>query len=259
MPARKEPIQNPPTIPPERALRAIKQQLERLEALKGRMYDEADSDETKWKHVTESIIEGAFGKPSTELSKFYSARSAGYYNMRGISPQQRQQNFQLRTKEFEALLQSLIEGIHLRLPEEEIKGVYDAGEQYEFYRDLSSIIQAAKAGVLIVDAYLGEDALNLYLDKVPGGVPVRLLTNKVGQNVEAVARMYAKSKPLELRSSADIHDRTVFVDQRGWVIGQSIKDAGKSKPTYMIELEDPSLTSTRDAYERIWKASAVVV
>jgi hypothetical protein len=69
----------------------------------------------------------------------------------------------------------------------------------------------------------------------------------------------AKSRPLELRSSADIHDRTVFVDQRGWVIGQSIKDAAKKKPTYMIELDEPLLTASRDAYSRIWMTAAVVI
>jgi hypothetical protein len=54
--------------------------------------------------------------------------------------------------------------------------------------------------------------------------------------------MYAKSRPLELRSSADAHDWAVFLDQRGWVIGQSIKDTARKKPTYVIELDEPALT-----------------
>ena len=138
--------------------------------------------------------------------------------------------------------------MRLQLPEEEIKGVYEPGDEYAFYRDLSSLIQTATKGVLIVDAYLGEQVFNLYVSKVSNGATVRILSNKIDANVERVARMYAKSRPLELRSSADIHDRTVFLDQRGWVIGQSIKDAAKKKPTYLIELDEPSLTASRDAY-----------
>ena len=88
---------------------------------------------------------------------------------------------------------------------------------------------------------------------------VRILSNKIGANVETVARMYAKNRRLELRSSANLHDRAVFLDLRGWVVGQSIKDAAKKKPTYMIELDEPCLTASRDAYGRIWSAATVVI
>jgi hypothetical protein len=71
--------------------------------------------------------------------------------------------------------------------------------------------------------------------------------------------MYAKSRPLELRSSPDVHDREVFLDQRGWVIGQSIKDAARRKPTYLIELDEPLLSTARDIYNRIWAAATVVI
>jgi hypothetical protein len=187
------------------------------------------------------------------------AHSAGIHNVRGISSEQRQINFQLRVKEQEALLRGLMSTLRLRLPEEEIQGVYEAGDQYAFYRDLSSLIQAATKEVLIVDAYLDEDVFNLHVSKVPDGVPVRILSNKIGANVETVARMYAKSKPLELRSSADIHDRAVFVDRQGWVIGQSIKDAANKKPTYIVELNEPMLTASRDTYGRIWSTAGVVI
>jgi hypothetical protein len=128
--------------------------------------------------------------------------------MGGVSPQQRQSNFELRVREFDALLRSLIDVLRLQLPEEEIKGVYESGEQYDFYRDLSSLIVTATHEIFIVDAYLDEEVFNLYVGKVPGSATVRILSNKIGANVETVARMYAKNRPLELRSSTDVHDRT---------------------------------------------------
>ncbi|MGH7838955.1 MAG: hypothetical protein ACREQC_14180, partial [Candidatus Binataceae bacterium] len=67
------------------------------------------------------------------------------------------------------------------------------------------------------------------------------------------------SRPLELRSSADVHDRAVFLDERCWVIGQSIKDAARKKPTYMIELDEPLLGVARDIYDRLWTAATVVI
>lgn len=163
----------------------------------------------------------------------------------GISLQQQQRNFDLQVQECEVLLQALTGALRLHLPVEEIQGVYEPGDEYAFYRDLSSLIQGATQEVFIVDAYLDEQVFNLYLSKVPNGVPVRILSNKIGTNVETVARMYGKNRPLKLRASADIHDRAIFLDQRGWVTGQSIKDAARKKPTYMIELNEPLLTASR--------------
>src|SRR5208282_1071488 len=238
---RKTVIQKQPTLAPDRALRALTQQLEALQTLKGRRYDEADGDETEWGHLTQSIIEAAFGNPSSSLNKFHTANCAGEHNMMGISPRQRQINFESRTKEHEALLRALISALRLQLPEEEIKGAYEPGDEYGFYRDLSSIVATATKDIFIVDAYLDEKVFNLYVDKVPASATVRILSNKIGANVETVAKMYAKSRPLELRSSADAHDRVIFIDERGWVVGQSIKDAARKKPTYLVELNEPSL------------------
>ncbi|PWU11315.1 MAG: hypothetical protein C5B51_02920 [Terriglobia bacterium] len=252
-------VQKEPTLAPGRAIRAIQQQLDALQKLKDRRYDEADAEETEWEHVTRGIIELAFGDPSTSLNKFHMATAAGHHNMMGTSPRQQQINFEMRIKAHEALLRSLIATLRLQLPEEEIKGVYEPGDEYAFYRDLTVIVQAATQGVLFVDAYLSEEVFNLYVSKVPDGVPVRLLSNKIGANVETVAKMFARNRPLELRSSGDIHDRAIFLGQRGWITGQSIKDAAKKKPTYLIELDEPLLTSSKDIYERIWRGATVVI
>jgi len=229
MPPRKAGPQNEPTLSPDRALKAIMQQLRALQKLKGRTFQEADAEKTQWEHLTQNIIEAAFGDSSSELRRFHQARSTGSYNMRGISPQQQQHNFDLQVQELEALLNALASALRLHLPEEEIKGVYEPRDEYAFYRDLSSLVQAATQEVLIVDAYLNEEVFNLYVSKVPDGVPVRTLSIKIGTNVDTVARMYGRRGHLELRSSADIHDRAVFLDQRAWVIGQSIKDAAKKE------------------------------
>ncbi len=153
----------------------------------------------------------------------------------------------------------MISTLRLRLPEEEVRGAYDPGDEYAFYRDLSAIVARAAKDIFVVDAYIDEKVFNLYIDKVPPGATVRMLSNKIGANVEAVAKMYAKSRPLELRSSADAHDRVVFIDERGWVVGQSIKDAARKKPTYLVELDEPALGALRDSHNRIWAAATVVV
>lgn len=253
---RKAVAKTSPTITPDRALKALTQQLDALAKLKDRQYSEAEEEETDWEQHTQSIIEAAFGDPSSSMERF---RGVGVGTFMATSPQLRQSNFESRIREYEGLLKALIGQLRLQLPEEEIKGVYESGEQYDFYRDLSSLIAAATREVFIVDAYLDEQVFNLYVAKVPPTATVRILSNKIGTNVDTVARMYAKSRPLELRSSADVHDRMLFIDQRGCVIGQSIKDAARKKPTYVIELEEPSLTAERDIHNKIWSPATSVI
>lgn len=246
-------------LTPELALPALKKQLADLQKLKGLRFDEADLDETEWENLTQSIIEATFRKDSSNMSKFHRARNAGYHNLMGITPQQQQNNFVERTAQCEALLKSLIAELNLFLPQAEMKGAYEAGEEYDFYRDLSSLIALAESDILIVDAYIDDRMFDLYLSKVPAGANVRILSSKISGNTEAVARMYAAGKRLLLRTSKEIHDRSLFVDGRVWVIGQSLKDAARTKPTYIIETQEPLVSSIRNTYEALWSSARVIV
>jgi hypothetical protein len=112
---------------------------------------------------------------------------------------------------------------------------------------------------MIVDAYLNEEAFNLYADKIAPGVVARILSKSVTPNLEMAARMFAAKRTLELRVSADAHDRVLFSDDRGWVVGQSLKDAAKAKPTYLVELVEPGLSALRDAHNTIWSKARMIV
>jgi hypothetical protein len=207
---------------------------------------------------------GRLWRSNPSLERFYTAGHAGSHFGFGSEPIPRSQldqnNFKARFTEFDALLRALTGALRLRLPEDKINAAYAPGEQYDFYRDLSALMATASREIFVIDAYLDEKVFNLYVDKVPSSAKVRILSNRVNPNVVTVANMYAKSRPLELRSSPAIHDRAVFFDDRGCVIGQSIKDAaGGMKPTYLIELDEPALSAIRDSHNTIWSAATVVI
>jgi hypothetical protein len=248
-----------PSLSNDVALRALEKQLSALDGLKGRKCDEVEMDEERWEQLTQSIIERTFGNPSTNVDKFHSARWAGSHNMMGVSSQQQQQNYELRMQRFDVLLRGLIDELKLLMPEEKIKGVYEPGDEYGFYRDLSDLIAKAENDILIVDAYVDENIFDLYASKVSPGVTLRILTRKVGSNFDPIAKMYAKSKPLSVKITSDIHDRQVFIDHRGWIVGQSIKDAAKKKPTYVVELSEPLLTASRDIHHAIWSKAVTTI
>src|SRR5665213_3066829 len=141
---RSQPPTIPPSLEPERACSAIKKQLDTLQTLEGRNYAEANVDEQQWMQFTQSIIERAFGNPSTNLNNFYHARSAGEHFMvpygAGIPHAANQHNFEARISAFRAFLKSSLAELGLIMPEKEIQGQYDVGHEYEFYRDVKAIL-----------------------------------------------------------------------------------------------------------------------
>jgi hypothetical protein len=110
-----------------------------------------------------------------------------------------------------------------------MRGAYDAGDEWAFYKDLKDIMTAAKTDIFIVDNYLNTEFFELYAAAVRPGVAFRVMTDQIRGNLEAVAKKYAASYSLELRSSQDVHDRHIFLDYRGWMVGQSIKRRSQEK------------------------------
>jgi hypothetical protein len=129
--------------------------------------------------------------------------------------------------------------------------VYAKGQVYDFYTDIRDITQAAKNEVLVIDAYANEEVIDLYLEKLPMAIKMRILTKEPKDNFMTIAQKF-KQKPgvrFEARQSQDVHDRLFFIDNTCWVAGQSIKDAGK-KPTYLVRLESHDVV--RRVFEDVW-------
>jgi hypothetical protein len=146
--------------------------------------------------------------------------------------------------------------------------VYEKGHVYDFYKDILDITKLAKMEVFVVDAYPDEEVLNLYLEKVDPQISIRILTNEPRKtsakayqnftNFVAVAKKF-KLKPgvtFEVRKNTDCHDRLFFIDGDCWVMGQSMKDAGR-KPTYLIKIN--SGVRFKKIWEDVWSQAQVVV
>ncbi|MGA2186274.1 MAG: hypothetical protein ABSH47_24940 [Bryobacteraceae bacterium] len=265
MPTRK-PVQAPERVllPPEKAISLLTQQLAELQRLKGRGCSEAKEDEDQWQHLTAQVIWQAFHHSSANHLRFQNAKNAGDHTMRSDfpgtyrGPSREQPNFEARIRAFESLLKTIIKELEMFLPDTEIKGAYRPGDDYEFYKDLKTIIGTARRSLFIIDNYLDVEIFDLYVERVQAGVNIRILTDQLRVAVQSVATKFSKRGQFELRTSGGAaHDRHLFVDDRGWVIGQSIKDAALKKPTYMVELND--VTTFRNIYEPIWLTATTII
>lgn len=102
---------------------------------------------------------------------------------------------------------------------------------------------------------MNAEIFDVYAGSIPRSVKFRLLSNNVSNDVKVLAQKYASGGNLQFRVSASVHDPVIFADKRVWVSGQSIKDAAKKKPTYIVEHDEPPM---REIYERIWQSASTV-
>ncbi len=241
----------------QKSLRALEKQLSELEQLKGKRYTEVRQKEEEWKQLTEMIFEHSFSQASQNQRNFGFAKNKGTYRMGGVPPMILQSNFDQRIEAFETCVKSAIAGIRISLSEPEIQGHYDAGDPFAFYKDLKSLVRGASRQFFLIDAYLDIQLFELYVDDIPPTVDVRILSNNLKSAVISIGQLFAtKHASFELKSAGTLHDRILFVDDRCWAIGQSIKDAAVKKPTYIVELGS---TTQASIYQPIWNNATSVV
>lgn len=126
--------------------------------------------------------------------------------------------------------------------------IYKQGEQYDVYKNLKDIMKKSSNEVFIVDAYPDESLYELYINSIPHSVPVKILTKRPSQKAPrsqqdifnkfiAVGKLLSKNRSIEIKESSQVHDRYIFVDDKCWMLGASIKDAGSMRPTVLVKLD----------------------
>ena len=135
---------------------------------------------------------------------------------------------------------------------------YSPGFQYDLFRDIRDLLQKARRSVFVVEPYPNEDVFDLYVAAVASTVSVRLLTKNTTPSFRKVFQRYRK-KPgvrIEAKTSTLIHDRVIIIDETDvWALGQSLKDAATTKPTYLVRV---NLKVIMDQYEMIWQSAAAL-
>jgi hypothetical protein len=181
LPRKQQPIVTPPDLPPEKAYALLNVQLEKLQAFKSRSYAEAKADEDEWSQLTEKLVIRSFGSDGPNHLNFFRARAAGEHRVvmydEGVPHERYQRNFEARQQAYESLLRSCIAELAIDLPDAGVKGTYDAGEQYEYYRDVTACLKLAQKEIFIIDPYLSKEIFEVYADAITRGVVFRLLSS----------------------------------------------------------------------------------
>jgi len=138
---------------------------------------------------------------------------------------------------------------------------FGAGDVYDFFNALNKVIATAEKSIFIVDPYLDDSVFEHYLTSRQDGVTVKLLTHNNESSLIPAKDKYISQYGdiLEIRKSKKIHDRVIFIDGYVcWLIGQSIKDAAKAKPTYLVQSPPDIVPAKLESYNQIWDASTAL-
>lgn len=142
----------------------------------------------------------------------------------------------------------------------EIGSAYAPGEVYKFFADLKAVINQSEREIVVVDPYFNGEAFDTYLSSAGTGLHIRILADRYSKDVNTYVTKHSAEfgSRIELRASKELHDRIVFIDDdQAWIMGGSIKDAGK-KATYLIPLTLPLAAAKKRIYLEIWARSEII-
>jgi len=130
-----------------------------------------------------------------------------------------------------------------------------AGSVFSAKSRVRELLETATTDIFIVDPYVGVGTLDCLRSITR---PMRLLVGTQPKAVEpgfdsSLAAFIAEGHPLAVRCIAQLHDRHLLFNDRAWLVGGSLKDAGK-KPFNCIEISDQKAVVVADL-EAKWQAA----
>ena len=155
------------------------------------------------------------------------------------------------------IINRAIADLELQVPSD-IEANFGVGDVYDFFKALNKVIASAEKSLFIIDPYLDESVFDHYLTSRQPDVKVRLLLMNKAEKLLPASQKYIDQygQVLELRKSKKLHDRVIFIDGFVcWLIGQSINNAAKAKPTYIVQLPPDVVLAKLQNYESIWSSA----
>jgi hypothetical protein len=122
--------------------------------------------------------------------------------------------------------------------------------------EVRKFLERAETPTLVVDAYIGVGTLDCFRTMK---VPIRLLTGSQNNSIEAgfenaLKAFQAEGFKIEVRRHAKLHDRHIAFNERCWLVGSSLKDAGK-KAFHTMEIVDAKV-EVLAALEAKWNGAS---
>jgi hypothetical protein len=124
---------------------------------------------------------------------------------------------------------------------------------HTFDKFLRNILAEAKREVLIADSWVDHTLFDGMLDVIPKTVPMKLIYSKAqGDFDRRMKRFSTEYQKVAGRRYKPLHDRFLVVDDVGYVLGPSIKDAASLSPALVVMLGDKETRLLRSFFAELW-------
>jgi hypothetical protein len=116
--------------------------------------------------------------------------------------------------------------LNTNLPPNE--GIFFNGQIFDAWVFVSELIKSAEKSLILIDNYIDESVLNLFL-KRKEGVDVKIFTANFTSPLKADLEKHNQQyPPIEINVYKNAHDRFLIIDEKFvYHIGASLKDLGK--------------------------------
>jgi hypothetical protein len=108
------------------------------------------------------------------------------------------------------------------------EGIFFNGQIFDAWLFVSELVKSANKSLILVDNYVDESVLNLFL-KRKNNVEVNIYTSNITAILKTDLEKHNKQySPIEIKVFKNAHDRFLIIDQQHvYHIGASLKDLGK--------------------------------
>lgn len=121
---------------------------------------------------------------------------------------------------------------------------------------LREIIGKAKNKVLIADSYVDETLIDNYLGGISDNIIIKILYgNDFGAFQIRAKRHKTQFSKFAFLQYKDMHDRFVIIDDIGYVLGPSIKDAAINSPALVVALNSEESKLLDSFFMELWNLS----
>lgn len=130
--------------------------------------------------------------------------------------------------------------------------IFSKGSTHSFDKFLRKVFKKAKKNVDIADTYVTGNIFDNLLDEIPKMVPLRFLYGNDNGGFVSKSQRFAKEYTFQSKESKQFHDRFVIVDDKGYIIGPSLKDAADKKPATLVVLSSIDSKKLSDLFSDLW-------
>lgn len=131
--------------------------------------------------------------------------------------------------------------------------IFTAGQTHNFDKFLRAVFSAAKSEVLIADSYVDETVFDNLLDQIPETVTINFLYGNKQGTFDARAKRFGRQYlKFVTKTHGSLHDRFLVVDDTGYIIGPSLKDAARKSPATVVSLGRTDTKKLKQFFAGFW-------